>query len=251
MAVFNGVSGRAAAERTSGMVQRHWLWGGFGLGTAVLAASILIVGPKDWRRPFLEPESAPGRMSAPEPPNERRGAEEPDLAARTGPAPGVRDNIASTGSIPTDSSLAPTSLAPAAIAVTPAVVAPYRFSARREGGRLILRGHVPSSEARDQIKAVIRERFFHEQIADETRLADGAPPAFVAGATSAIEALSQLATGEAAVEGPTLKVSGEALYAQAAEAMSSRIAAAAPAGWRATAEVGLRDEQASPADAAP
>ena len=246
MAVFNGVSGRAAAERTSGMVQRHWLWGGFGLGTAVLAASILIVGPKDWRKPFLQPESAPGRISAPEQPNEGRGSQEPDFAARTGPAPGTRDNITSTGSIPTNSSLAP-----AAVAVTPMVVAPYRFSARREGGRLVLRGHVPSSEARDQIKAVIRERFFHEQITDETRLADGAPPAFVAGATSAIEALSQLATGEAAVEGPTLKVSGEALYAQAAAAMPSRIAAAAPAGWRATAEVGLRDKQASPADGTP
>jgi osmotically-inducible protein OsmY len=145
----------------------------------------------------------------------------------------------------------PEGLAPATVAVTAAVVAPYRFSASRGDGRLVLRGHVPSREARDEIRARIRERFFHERVADETRVADGAPPAFIAGATSAIEALSQLASGEAAVEDATLKVSGEALYAQAAEAMHSRIADAAPAGWRATADVALRDEQASPGDSTP
>lgn len=165
-----------------------------------------------------------------------------ELADRTvrarGEAPDKEALAAVTGAF---ASL-PRGLVSAGVAVTAAVVAPYVFSAERAPGSLILTGHVPDAEARAEIARQIRTRFFHEQVIDRTRLADGAPAAFTASAAFALEQLAQLATGEASVTAEGVRVTGDMLYVQAAEQTRERIARGVPGGARGFAEIRVRGQ---------
>jgi hypothetical protein len=125
-------------------------------------------------------------------------------------------------------------------ALTAVPISPFRFSARREPGALVLSGYVPSDEAREEIRREIGERFFHERVVDETRLADGAPAKFTTGARFVLDQLSQLASGEATVTGNALKVAGETLYPEAADRMRQTVKAP-PAGWKGVAEIKVRE----------
>jgi hypothetical protein len=125
-------------------------------------------------------------------------------------------------------------------ALTAAAISPFRFSARREAGALLLSGYLPNDEAREEITRAIAERFFHERVVDETRLADGAPARFTAGARFVLDQLSQLASGEAAISGNALKITGETFYPEAADRMRQTIAKAPPAGWKGTADIKVR-----------
>lgn len=153
-------------------------------------------------------------------------------ATPPGEASAALDQPQATGSI----------RAPAAPKPTAALVeqGPYRFSARREAGALVLRGAVPDAGARHELSSLARERFFQERIVDETRLVEGAPPRFLAGARLALDQLSQLAAGEASISGTALRLEGEALYAQAAAEIPDKLRRRAPAGWTGAAEVRLR-----------
>jgi surface antigen len=126
-------------------------------------------------------------------------------------------------------------------ALKAASISPFTFTARREAGALVLRGYVPSPETRTEIAEAIRERFFHERVVDEARLADGAPPRFAAGVRFALDQLSQLASGEATLTGSALRISGETLYPEAADRMRKTVVQAPPAGWKGTAEIKVRE----------
>lgn len=137
----------------------------------------------------------------------------------------------------------PTGLTTRASALAAASVSPFIFSARREAGALVLGGYLPSPEIREEIAQAIRERFFHERVVDEARIADGASPRFVAGARFALDQLSQLASGEVTIAGEAVRVSGETFYPEAAGRMRETISKAAPAGWKATADIKLREAE--------
>lgn len=137
----------------------------------------------------------------------------------------------------------PGGLEASAVSVTAAAIAPYSFTARRVPGAVILSGYVPSAETRTEVERQVRARFFHEQIVDRARLADGAPAGFAASAAFALDQLAQLAAGEASVTGDGVRVSGEMLYPQAAEQIRDRIARGAPGGVRAFAEIKVRGQQ--------
>ena len=128
------------------------------------------------------------------------------------------------------------------VAAVPAAPAgPYRFSARREAGVLVLGGTVPDSVTHDELLRSARERFFHERIVDEMRLRDGAPRKFREGVRFALDQLAQLASGEASVVGPSRHVEGDVLYAPAAEDIRLKTRKGAPAGWTGSAEIRARD----------
>jgi hypothetical protein len=57
----------------------------------------------------------------------------------------------------------------------------------------------------------------------------------------ALDQLSQLASGEATVTGSALRISGEALYPEAAERMRKTVVQAPPPGWKGTAEIKVRE----------
>lgn len=160
---------------------------------------------------------------------------DPDLGALFSPDA----NPAATGSL---GAAVPDPRDGVRIAVAPAVPAgPYRFSARREAGALVLGGTVPDSATRDEILRSAREQFFHERIVDDMRLSDGAPRNFADGARFALGQLAQLASGEASVVGTSLTVEGDVLYAQAAEDIRLKTRKGAPAGFTGSAEIRTRD----------
>jgi len=145
----------------------------------------------------------------------------------------------------------PVGVEASAVSVTAAPVSPYRFAAQRVPGKIILSGYLPSAAARAEIAGRIGARFFHEQVVDQARLADGAPAGFAASAAFALDQLAQLATGEAAVTEEGVRVTGDMLYAQAAEQLRDRIARGAPNGARAFAQIVVRGPSAPGAEASP
>jgi hypothetical protein len=131
----------------------------------------------------------------------------------------------------------PSGLRPGAVELRPAIVDPYVFSARRTPDSVVLEGYYPDERTREAVLKIVRPRFFGEAILDRGRLADGAPPDFMAGVETAVAQLSYLASGEASLRGRGLTLRGESLYPQAAEKVGQTVAAAAPQGWSVAVDV--------------
>lgn len=97
------------------------------------------------------------------------------------------------------------------------IVSPYVWSASRLGKKVSLSGFVPSQGARASVLAAARRSLPDAQIVDEMQLARGASAAFGAATTFALDRLSDLGEGIAAVTDATLSVKGAALSAEAYE----------------------------------
>lgn len=77
---------------------------------------------------------------------------------------------------------------------------PYQWSARRDGNRVILAGHVPSEATRTSLLGVARAVFTGADPVDEMQVAGGSPsPSFAHVARSALRALARLNSGEARI----------------------------------------------------
>jgi hypothetical protein len=176
--------------------------------------------------------------------------QEPAASANQQPAgPAIQAVVPSLLLPEATGSISAPGLTPADRARPPALAAvapdgPYRLSVRREAGALVLAGSVPDAAAREEIAALARERFFQERIVDETRLANGAPPRFLSAARFALDQLSQLASGEAVIAGASLRLEGEALYAQLAEEVEGKVKRKPPAGFKGSAEIRIRETEA-------
>jgi outer membrane protein OmpA-like peptidoglycan-associated protein len=129
------------------------------------------------------------------------------------------------------------------LAVETAPLPVYAMSLHRGDDRLRIAGHLPDQETRSRLREAARDRFLGLVVEDATRLADGAPPGLEAAAMLALDNLSLLAGGEARLEGRSVVLSGDLLYAQAAERMRRQFPKAAPPGWTARAEVGAAAER--------
>ncbi len=134
----------------------------------------------------------------------------------------------------------PPSLQAGLVAITLSKPSPYTFRARRDAGTLTLTGYYPDAGTRAAIQQLVRERFLTEQMVDRLRAADGAPQNYLAGVSFGLEHLSRLASGEVAVSGTSLRLSGEALYPQTAEQTSRNVSTMSVRGWSGKAEVTLR-----------
>jgi outer membrane protein OmpA-like peptidoglycan-associated protein len=131
----------------------------------------------------------------------------------------------------------PSGVKPGAVVLTAIPASPYAFAARRAGGRVRLSGFAPGPTERGAVQASVTRRFPGEAIVDELHIADGSPEGFAAAASLSLDALSELADGEARITDRRLELSGRALYAEAAERIRQRIAKAVPAGWTGAAEI--------------
>lgn len=131
----------------------------------------------------------------------------------------------------------PGGLVAGGVTLTALPVSPYPFMARRGQGLLTLSGYAPDEETRRRILGAARRSFLTEQIADQLRLGDGAPPGFLTGVSFALDHLARLASGEARISGQAIGISGESLYRQSGEQTRRRILAEAPAGWTSAAEI--------------
>ncbi|HZY21958.1 MAG TPA: hypothetical protein VFE80_06100 [Beijerinckiaceae bacterium] len=237
-------------------MKRFATWGMIATAGGLLAAAVATVVPEKIARPPAEQvrSDASARVAGlpaiPDagPPALSLAPSEPDGTAAAAP-PDARPAV--TGSIPVP--LGPdrreaVRVAPPAPPAPAVALGPYRFSARREAGTLVLSGAVPDAAARDEIVRLAREQFFHERIVDETHVAAGAPPRFRDGARLALGQLAQLASGEATLAGTSLRIRGHALYAQAAEDIRHKTGRNAPAGWAASAEIRTRSAEETDAE---
>lgn len=100
----------------------------------------------------------------------------------------------------------------ARFAVRPPVVAPFMWSALREGNEVRALGYIPSQEARRSVLAALRAAVPQARITDEMRLGDGAPSSelWLKAVTFAAMQLALLPKGRVVLSDTTMMVEGAA-----------------------------------------
>jgi OOP family OmpA-OmpF porin len=126
---------------------------------------------------------------------------------------------------------------------------PYVFQANKDpvGGTVTLSGYVPDNAVHAAIVAAAGRKFFNEKVVDNLKASAGAPQGFANAAVAALGALSRVSTGVLVMSDREVRLSGDALYAVAAEQIRGELGPSLPAGWKAAAEVSVKPV-ASPVD---
>lgn len=126
---------------------------------------------------------------------------------------------------------------------------PYVFQANKDPvtGTLTLSGYVPDNTIHAAIVAAATRKFFSDKIVDNLKASIGAPKDFQNAVTAALGDLSRLSTGSLTISDREVKLSGDALFARAAEQVRASLATALPQGWKPQAEISVKPA-ASPVD---
>jgi OOP family OmpA-OmpF porin len=126
---------------------------------------------------------------------------------------------------------------------------PYVFQANKDpvAGTVTLSGYVPDNAVHAAIVEAVGRKFFSEKLVDNLKASAGAPQGFANAAVAALGALSRVSTGALVMSDREVKLSGDALYAVAAEQIRGELGPSLPAGWKAAAEVSVKPV-ASPVD---
>jgi outer membrane protein OmpA-like peptidoglycan-associated protein/osmotically-inducible protein OsmY len=109
------------------------------------------------------------------------------------------------------------------------ILAPYVWSAQRDGRAVVLTGAVPSEGVRAAVLAAARRALPEGEIQDAMTLARGAPASFGNGTAFALTRLADLGVGQVTLTDGTLSISGTALNAAAFAKARGELAAALPA----------------------
>lgn len=89
-------------------------------------------------------------------------------------------------------------------------VAPYTWSARRDGNRIVLDGHVPLPEVREGLAEVARRAGGNPAVTDRMIYSRGAPPNFEAAARLLVAELAFLSAGDISISDSAVKIGGMA-----------------------------------------
>lgn len=129
-------------------------------------------------------------------------------------------------------SLAPEGFEIVSAAIERPLIAPYVWQAVRKGDEIGLAGFAPDEETRAMLLRTVERAYPGGKIADEIRLADGAPASFVwkEAALSALFVLRHLKVGTVSLNDAVFSVSGEAASPQDYDAAHSKIASGLPSG---------------------
>jgi len=127
---------------------------------------------------------------------------------------------------------------------------PYVFQANKDPvtATVTLSGYVPDNNVHAQLAAASARKFFSDKITDNLKASIGAPQGFAAAAVPALGALSRLSTGSLVMSDKEIKLSGDALFAVAAEQIRAALQADVPKDWRVTSDISVKPA-ASPVDA--
>lgn len=127
---------------------------------------------------------------------------------------------------------------------------PYIFQAYKDPVALTvsLSGNVPDENIHAIVVGASSRRFFSEKVVDNLKNSVGAPPGFVNAVVPALGALSRLSTGTLVVSDREIKLSGDALYDEAARQIQSGLAKDVPQGWQVKVEISVKPA-AGPVDA--
>lgn len=119
-------------------------------------------------------------------------------------------------------------------AIRPPAVSPYRWFVERSPAGILMRGYVPSEEARVAARAVVAAHFGTLAVRDEQEIATGAPDDFSAAVVAAVKQLYLLPKGRVTIEDRTLAVSGDVPSEVYANAVRGAVQRLAPAGFAVT-----------------
>jgi OOP family OmpA-OmpF porin len=119
---------------------------------------------------------------------------------------------------------------------------PYIFQATKDpvANTVTLAGYVPDNNVHAAIVAAVGRKFFSEKLVDNLKASVGAPQGFQNAAIAALGALSRVSTGSLVMSDREVKLSGDALYAVAADQIKGSIGSELPQGWTAKAEVSVK-----------
>ena len=119
---------------------------------------------------------------------------------------------------------------------------PYVFQATKDpvANTVTLAGYVPDNNVHAAIVAAVGRKFFSEKLVDNLKASVGAPQGFQNAVVAALGALSRVSTGSLVISDREAKLSGDALYAVAADQIRGGIGGELPQGWTAKAEVSVK-----------
>lgn len=119
---------------------------------------------------------------------------------------------------------------------------PYIFQANKDpvANTVTLAGYVPDNAVHAAIVAAIGRKFFSEKLVDNLKASVGAPQGFSNAAVAALGALSRVSTGSLVISDREIKLSGDALYAVAADQIRGGLGSELPQGWTMKAEVSVK-----------
>jgi OOP family OmpA-OmpF porin len=103
-------------------------------------------------------------------------------------------------------------------AMPPPTAQPFDWSVKRDGGSVLLSGHVSMPEARATILAAARSAFPGATVKDEMKYAGGAPDGFASAAVYGIAQAAALSNGSVTLSGGDYAIAGEAPTAAAYDA---------------------------------
>src|SRR3954452_14263917 len=127
---------------------------------------------------------------------------------------------------------------------------PYIFQAYKDpvAGTLTLTGNAPDNTAHAALVAAAGRKFFAEKVVDNLKESIGAPAGFANAVVSALGALSRLSTGTLVVSDREVKLSGDALYENAAGQIRAGLGKDFPQGWQFKPGISVKPA-AAPVDA--
>jgi len=119
---------------------------------------------------------------------------------------------------------------------------PYVFQATKDpvANTVTLAVYVPDNNVHAAIVAAVGRKFFSEKLVDNLKASVGAPQGFQNAVVAALGALSRVSTGSLVISDREAKLSGDALYAVAADQIRGGIGGELPQGWTAKAEVSVK-----------
>lgn len=95
------------------------------------------------------------------------------------------------------------------VGVEPARIAPFVWSAERQGRQILIKGFAPDSATRERVAAKAKAIADDGGVSDATRVALGAPADFADAAETALTQLRALDRGKVALKGNALSIEGE------------------------------------------
>ncbi len=122
-------------------------------------------------------------------------------------------------------------------AVAPAAVSPFVFGIVRTEQGLTLSGYVPTNELATTIVSAARPRFPGGEIEIGLERAGGAPDGLAEVALAALQAVSRLSAGHAALSDRQLTLTGAAVSEDARQAIEADLGAALPEGFALTSSI--------------
>lgn len=119
---------------------------------------------------------------------------------------------------------------------------PYVFRANKDpvANTVTLEGYVPDNNVHAAIVAAVGRKFFAEKLVDNLKASAGAPQGFQNAVVAALGALSRVSTGSLMLSDREVKLSGDALYAVAADQIRGSIGGELPQGWGVKADVSVK-----------